>query len=449
MATNINTILSWFKTRSKPTQEQFWASWSSFWHKDEQIPQASISNLTTTLDTKTDQSQFDAHIIDHNAHLTAFEKKLDKGDYNGTAQHLKNDIDAIEQNLLENYYDISKVNEGFAAKLDKGTYKGTAQDLFDSIPNLNASNLKLEGYPNTRNDGQISMNKVLGTDSTGNLKMYSIAVAPAPWINELIPDSYLPNTTGNIRILGDFFIPQMCDRINNPTAIVLGGVAAIHSAIFISSQEILVNVTTGSIEGNFSCILNNGLSTTKTNSLLIILGIVHKPTEHDWINKTLIDVSEESSVKLLNYGSEGNAEWIKEFDISKNFEIRMSPKKTPLGSYYGNDDYGDFTFRLLNFTSNEIFFGGQFYHSLVSGPDANNVLLVTTGLLNKYNVGGTFPTIEPLNTMSIKFKNGVMFCYFNTTLLHTFLNFPTSNLKLVLKPKFYDFTDIKYIELAT
>ncbi|WP_198288059.1 hypothetical protein [Flavobacterium sp. WG21] len=76
MATNINTILSWFKTRSKPTQEQFWASWSSFWHKDEQIPQASISNLTTTLDTKTDQSQFHAHITDDNAHLAAFRKKI-------------------------------------------------------------------------------------------------------------------------------------------------------------------------------------------------------------------------------------------------------------------------------------------------------------------------------------------------------------------------------------
>lgn len=52
MATNINTILSWFKTGKKPTQKQFWASWQSFWHKDEAIPQSSITNLISVLDSK-------------------------------------------------------------------------------------------------------------------------------------------------------------------------------------------------------------------------------------------------------------------------------------------------------------------------------------------------------------------------------------------------------------
>lgn len=138
MATNINTILSWFKTRSKPTQEQFWASWSSFWHKDEQIPQASISNLTTTLDTKTDQSQFHAHITDDNAHLAAFEKKLDKGDYNGTAQHLKNDIDSVEQNLLENYYTIPKIDSKISEKQDVLTDVnfGTFQNTLTTVSSI-------------------------------------------------------------------------------------------------------------------------------------------------------------------------------------------------------------------------------------------------------------------------------------------------------------------------
>ena len=68
MATDINTILSWFKTGLKPTQTQFWASWSSFWHKDETIPQSSISNLVATLNAKAEKSQFDAHKTDPNAH---------------------------------------------------------------------------------------------------------------------------------------------------------------------------------------------------------------------------------------------------------------------------------------------------------------------------------------------------------------------------------------------
>lgn len=68
MATPINTILDWFKTGLKPTQAQFWASWASFWHKDETIPQSSISNLTSVLNAKTENSQFNAHKTDENAH---------------------------------------------------------------------------------------------------------------------------------------------------------------------------------------------------------------------------------------------------------------------------------------------------------------------------------------------------------------------------------------------
>lgn len=74
MATNINTILSWFKTGLKPTQAQFWASWQSFWHKDEMIPQSSINNLTNVLNAKTENDQFNFHKSDQNAHSELFKK---------------------------------------------------------------------------------------------------------------------------------------------------------------------------------------------------------------------------------------------------------------------------------------------------------------------------------------------------------------------------------------
>jgi hypothetical protein len=74
MATNINTILNWFKTGFKPTQDQFWASWQSFWHKDEQIPQSSIANLTTVLAAKAENDQFNAHKTDETAHTALFVK---------------------------------------------------------------------------------------------------------------------------------------------------------------------------------------------------------------------------------------------------------------------------------------------------------------------------------------------------------------------------------------
>jgi hypothetical protein len=74
MATNLNTILSWFKTGLKPNQEQFWSTWQSFWHKDDAIPQSSISGLTDVLSAKAENSQFNAHKIDVNAHAALFAK---------------------------------------------------------------------------------------------------------------------------------------------------------------------------------------------------------------------------------------------------------------------------------------------------------------------------------------------------------------------------------------
>lgn len=85
MATNINTILDWFRTGKKPSQTQFWDSWQSFWHKDETIPQNSISNLVNTLETKADKLQVEAHKIDKNAHSALFETKEDKNQ-KGTAE---------------------------------------------------------------------------------------------------------------------------------------------------------------------------------------------------------------------------------------------------------------------------------------------------------------------------------------------------------------------------
>ncbi len=53
--TPLNTILNWFVTQAKPTQTQFWATFQSFWHKDEMIPASQIDNLQTLLDTKMDK----------------------------------------------------------------------------------------------------------------------------------------------------------------------------------------------------------------------------------------------------------------------------------------------------------------------------------------------------------------------------------------------------------
>jgi hypothetical protein len=70
-------IYEWFMTGKKPTQAQFWASWGSFWHKEEKIPQSAISNLTNVLNAKAEKTQFDAHKTDEKAHAALFDAKAD------------------------------------------------------------------------------------------------------------------------------------------------------------------------------------------------------------------------------------------------------------------------------------------------------------------------------------------------------------------------------------
>lgn len=71
-------IYNWFMTGKKPTQAQFWAAWGSFWNKNESIPQSSISGLTSVLNAKVENDQFNAHKGANDAHAVLFQAKEDK-----------------------------------------------------------------------------------------------------------------------------------------------------------------------------------------------------------------------------------------------------------------------------------------------------------------------------------------------------------------------------------
>ena len=71
---NLSTIKNWFKTGLKPTQQQFWDTWDSFWHKDDTIPVANIEGIDNLLNQKANKSVLEAHLIDANAHANLFAK---------------------------------------------------------------------------------------------------------------------------------------------------------------------------------------------------------------------------------------------------------------------------------------------------------------------------------------------------------------------------------------
>ncbi|MCC9016492.1 MULTISPECIES: hypothetical protein [Flavobacterium] len=136
MTTNINTILSWFKTRSKPTQEEFRATWLSFWHKDEQIPTEKIEGLQGLLDHKADLEALENHKADSNAHSELFIRaKFIKTGELSIFKH-PNNTDQTKEYILE----INDLVQGFVEKTwINGYYIGGDISLLESFSvNTNA-----------------------------------------------------------------------------------------------------------------------------------------------------------------------------------------------------------------------------------------------------------------------------------------------------------------------
>lgn len=493
MATNINTILSWFKTGKKPTQKQFENSWQSFWHKEELIPQNSIQDLPQTLNNKAEKSQFDSHKMDPNAHAESIGGKLDKGTFPGTAENLDNRITALEMPdkvLKYGQINLSGLNlsidtSAFAWVLNQisfltpsayaktitaatdgmyrtdlvvgnsfGNYeiiKGTeeATGLAAAEPSVplekiklgyvlvfgntifksgNSNNVNLSGeicfpsYPNTRNDGQISMNKVLGTDTLGNLKMYTIAVAPAPYLGELIPDSYLPDTTGNFILKGAFFTPTMAVKIVGQTVNYIN---------FISDNEVHVNVTTGSAEGTFDVILNNGLSATFPNFLMVVLGEVIKPSESDWTDKNDINVTQGDYAKVSLLDVSATAKWTSPIDYIGNFRVSFKFTPSPLANGAAGNSY----FSFLDSSGNHIVTFRQINHLYIyygnNSTLAGNYSYDNTKKLELRKIGSIITLHKDDGTLILTLNN------FVTLINNLFINLDLKN---------FDVSEIKYIK---
>ena len=142
--TAITILKQWFANFKKPTQEHFWAWIDSFWHKSEKIPMANIEGLESLVEGTASAEQLRNHLTDTHAHKEVLDKKVDKvagkklstedfttelrtkleglqqvdtsgllpkGGYTGTAQDLKNLIDAINRILQSDDTDLDQLQE--------------------------------------------------------------------------------------------------------------------------------------------------------------------------------------------------------------------------------------------------------------------------------------------------------------------------------------------------
>jgi len=304
--------------------------------------------------------------------------------------------------------------------------EGTGVTVIDS--GLIGKEIKLINYPNTRNDGALPSNRILSTDSNGNIKLYTIATAPAPYLEVLIPDSTLPSTTTNFVLKGAFFTPTMTVSIVGQT---------INYITFVSDNEVKVNVTTGATEGSYAVTLNNGIQAVFPNALLIVLGTVYTPEIADWVNIVQpIDVQKgQALVKTAN--SIGTAELNFLLDKTKKYSIYFNITKSPLITATAGQKYT--TMSIIDTVNSDIYDFQIYYFDSSNEYDIRK---------NNANFSGSIGWHGGFSE-NIRFYWDLtqMYVYRGSTLIYTFSAgiFPNT-----LKAKFtvqqFDNTGIKYVE---
>ncbi|WP_337966776.1 hypothetical protein [uncultured Flavobacterium sp.] len=168
MAININTILDWFKTGKKPTQQQFWSSWQSFWHKDETIPQSNIDGLITVLNAKTENDLFNAHKIDGDAHAALFGSKENKSDKGVAGGYVPlNEISKIASQYLTIINDLITGGSDAILSAEQGVVLQNQINAINTILSSNDVDLDtIQKIVDTIKEVETSLETILVNDLT-------------------------------------------------------------------------------------------------------------------------------------------------------------------------------------------------------------------------------------------------------------------------------------------
>lgn len=263
---------------------------------------------------------------------------------------------------------------------------------------------------------------------------------PAPYLDTIIPDSTLPNSTGNFQLNGSFFTPNMTVVFEGQT---------VNYVTFKSSIWVEVNCTMGSSEGLFDITLNNGISVTFPDVILLVLGTVFKPSSADWILTEPINVSDDR-VQNQTYNSVGSAVWNKEFDYTKDFSVRWNFAKSPLG--LPNTAFSSPEIMIKKVSDNALVV------QYVTYQNANiqykmgwyvGTTLQATKIINRNSTYlESYQRIEE-SECKLDYISGIFYFYWEGGLLQTYNPSLVGNVKMEVRLNTSDIKNIKYIELAT
>lgn len=269
---------------------------------------------------------------------------------------------------------------------------------------------------------------------------------PAPYLFKVAPISLVPSTTAVVNIYSDY--------ITSDTTVAIEG-QTVNSVTYKFDNNnvpyLQVSVTTGATEGDFDVTINNGTESVFTDAFIVNTGTVYVPTSTDWSNVNAnINVLDDGEVKLINYNSEGLADWNIPVDYLNDFQFDFVFNKSPLGNSLSAA--GDDWIHFKNISDNVSQLQVKPYIENFRVRTGLNLLTPTDGALNYRAVyaPATYDDIYdalPTRVISVRWISGVLYIYVNASLIYTFTHVFTENLYIQARIKISQFIDIKYIEL--
>ena len=223
-----NTIRNWFKTGLKPTQAQFWATWDSFWHKDEKIPITAIEDIENILNEKADAEAFDNHVVDAGAHADLFNAKEDKNQKGVAGGYAPLD----ELNKLAVQY-LNIVNDLVTGGSDSLLSAEQGKLLQNQIDNINvlltSDNVNLDNVQelvDAIETVQMSLSTILVNDLTTGGTAKALTAEMGKTLKELVDaltlltNQKLSLTGGNLTGNTGFGVPNPLAKIHSDGTVI-------------------------------------------------------------------------------------------------------------------------------------------------------------------------------------------------------------------------------------